>query len=1082
MIVQDGAALYPLDGGPQGFIIPWTSGAPYYRYYMALLGQVSAEMGRAEDSVRPDAIIVSHGDADHYGGIERIFYEFLARRGTRQPTAQKPFVFNEPFVTQRFDQPFDLMLGVMQLLLGDFSFGERPLPPPPPVSNAFDFAAVPGFMVQGRPAAAVAPEVAYSVDRAPNNTASVLAFHRSRQIIFTGDSPGYLVAPFVARSLSGLADPTVSIFKIPHHGSMRNSLRADALATVPAHAAIQYGLLCILSEPGDWAAIRMPTELRKAGPLAIAHERLVDLYTHAPFRGDPGALRIALRAAVLATFANIDDPRQRAIPWVNVDAGLDVGGLWRVLWQALDTRTRLWNRRIVSSPRSTYRRRPRPQLPPALKPGWLRALDTKVLKEVFLDALAFWELQAFYGGFRADNHVVSANGTYRHPSADTLAAIAAVAARTGARPRVFATDGYAVDLNAIGQRVPGWADAIEIRYLARGGRMVLDMSALDNARDLGALDPLRTTRALDALIDLGALHDQFEHNRGAVIPLRILRGDTFTFKIRERDLYLNLAADGRFAVTSRRQALVLEEAWTLSETRPDPLPFPTSFDDVFLRADPGDPQAWAFTLTRPPAGAGSALRFNQLLGKDLYVSTNPARSFETTDFGEADLAVFEIERQAPAAAVRDGAPRTVTLRAFCEAVGVPTDPPLSCTALLPQLVGPQDDATLAAGITLPAIERVLGWDADLDVSTVTYAEDDRGPLVSVAEVAIVLGTPRTFTIDERTVEIERAAMTLARELPDGLTLTGRLEATDEIQLSQSANVEHPTRTRTLDQYLFDVGMDPAQRPLVTSGTVLSALVGSRPLAEHLLMHAPSFIVAAGIAEWSPDHAASQLETQRTASGCTEVLSARLALQTPAGIATEVEGMTVEVADVALTVLDARLPTMEVALEAVATVARGPPLALRAVLTQDESTFALAFPPDATLADLVQALPGAPDLAALAVPTARGPLGDLQLSAPTIVVRQPSVGAGPYALAEVNGTVAFDDWRSALPAGWSPHDTATPSVRVLSPLDDEHRLLGLDVAFDVTADGARLAAALSASPLPGGQPAWAWTASVVADPV
>ncbi len=1073
LIVEDGDDLYLLDGGPQGYTARSRSGAPYFRYYTAAVGAVWQEMGRSVERIEPEAVIVSHGDEDHYGGITRMFKEFLAPAGS-QPTPERPLVFAEPLVTQRFKRPFDESeLDLAELLMG-FGFSELEAPPDNPVFRSFAFAARPGWTALGRDTAAPAMQ-SFKVDRSPTNLASVLAFHRARKMVFTGDSAGYLIAPFIARSLPPWPDDRrVSIFKVPHHGSMRNSQREAVLGSVPIAAAWQYGLLCALAGEADWDAIGVPEELRDPGGLQQVRDAIAYFY-----RSDPAPLLARLRAAYDETLANIRSAWPD--PFVVIDASFRVKDVWRELRRWLETRTLLYGGTV----KADAKRKRGLQLAP-LRRSIARALAPPPLKLPFLDALCYEQLKRFFSGFAADNHVISANGTYRHPSAVTLAAIAAVAAETDVRPRVFVTDGNAVDLSAIDARVPAWASAIEIRYLARGARIVLDMTQQGNARNLPALDPLRTTQALDGPVDLRTLHHQFEHDNGARIPPRPPRTKRFCAEVLDADsadsLYLHLDATGRFEVTADPQALLLDEAWTLSSTRPQALPFPASFDDVALRSGTGSPGR-PFTLTRIRRRPGRALRWQPLGGVPSYVS-KLGPSYTTTDVDEPGLALFDftLAEAAPARHdASDGAQRTVSLRAFCAAVGVPTDPPPSCTALLPQLVGPQDGAALAAEITLPAIARALGWEADLDASTVTYAEDERGPLVSAADVAIRLGAQRTVTIDERTVEIEQAAATLVRELPDALALTGSLTATDDVGVSQTAAVEQPTRTRTLDQYLFDVGMDPAQRPLVTSGTLLSALVGAQPIAEQLLLRAPSFVVAAGIAEWLPDHAATQLETQRTTSGETEVLSARVVLQTPAGIATEVEGMAVEVADVALTVRDARLPTMEVALEAVATVARGPPLALTASLTQDDASLELAFPKGAALADLVAVLPGTPDLGALAVPSAAVPLSGLQLSAPSIVVRQPSVGAGPYALAEATGTVAFDEWRRALPAGWVPLGDGTATVRVLSPLDDEHRALGLDAAFDVAAGTTTLAAVLSAGPLPGAEPAWAWTASAIADP-
>ncbi len=379
------------------------------------------------------------------------------------------------------------------------------------------------------------------------------------------------------------------------------------------------------------------------------------------------------------------------------------------------------------------------------------------------------------------------------------------------------------------------------------------------------------------------------------------------------------------------------------------------------------------------------------------------------------------------------------------------------------------------------IERVLGWSADLDHSTVEYTLDEHGPLVSEASVAIVLGTPLTFMVEDQQETIASATATLTRDATtEALTLTASVTTTTGVVVNEQAKLAEPSRSRPLDQYLDDVAMDPASRPNLTLGTLLSALVGAEANAEEMLMRAPSFIAKAGIAEWLLDHASSEVETQKTLSGEVEVLAARIVAQTPSGIAGTVEGLVLAISDVALTVTDARLPSMEATLEASA--ARGQfTLEASSVLSDEDCPLELSLPGAATLAQLVALLPGSPNLGALMVPLANQTLSALSFSSPGIVLRQPGPGAEPYELAEVYGTVSFSGWQSVLPTGWPAPSSTSMTVRVLSPLDAEARQLALAVAFEMPVGAKTLTAELSGEPLPESPPVWAYTLSVYSDP-
>ena len=1064
MIVQDGAQLYLLDGGPQGLTPEVQSGAPYYRYYMSSVRAVASEMGRALTSIAPDAVIVSHAHEDHFGGIQAIFERFLSPTYATQPSGDRTLVFNGPLVTQMLD---DLRtnddMATFEGLLAAFNFRRARSPPQGPVFDAFRFAGDAGvsYSVFQRAASTLLGRD-WTVDTSADNLKSVLMFHKATKMVFTGDSVGYLIAPFVDACVNGLADPTLAVFKVPHHGSMRNSQRAAKATSVPARAWKERALLCVLADPSMWDDIAMPYALQDAGAAAAAAQALESLCGHSV---DPDQLLAALHDAYDQTTQNIEAGVNP--PWAYADADIDTVGLWSDLIERLDAQSLASLTQTGADRNAVGGRRRRDQWMASLKRSWYSRLSyPETHRDDYEGRLARGQLHDFFAGFAAWNYVVSADGQHFHPAAETLAAIATVATENRRNVRIFVTDGSAVDLDGIDALAPaGWSAYADIRYLARGARIVLDVTNPANATNLALLDPLGTTAPVASAFSLDALQAQFLSNRGAAIPGRTLGDDTYQLQVDGQPLWLNLGAAGAIAVGAAAQSFQIDDAWTLSLAAPAELPFPSSFDDVRVRGTvtaTGAQTSRIFTLVAAGARGQFLLRvLPPTFVPARYVSTDATRDFQTTDPSAA--AAFAIVRVAAGAAglpVLVPARRRrvvaaqlavgsgdgpVTLRAFLQTLGEPVDQALPVDAVLPQLVGPDNAAALAEGITLHVAERVLGWNADLDASTVTASEDEHGPLVIAAEIAIQMGTPVTFTIDDQQETIASASATLALSVDGPLTLEAALETIGGIRVADDASVASPSRARPLDQYLHGLGVDPASTANVTLGTLLTAIVGAQTIAERLLMRAPSFIASAGIAQWLLDHTASAVEVDVNVAGDSEVRTARIATQTPAGIQATIEGLALSITDVAIAVADARLPTMEVVLEATATIGTTQ-LAARATLTDERPALDLSLPEGATLADLVALLPGAPALGGLTVPVAGAALSGLSFRAPGIVLAQPVGGGDAYELAEVHGTIAYDGWASILPAGWPAPLSSTLGVRVLSPLDARETQVAVDVEF------------------------------------
>lgn len=1063
LAVQDGDKLYLIDGGPFGNIPKDRGGGPQWRLYHNALLEIAAEMGRPAVPLKPDGVVVSHGHDDHYGGISGMFTQFLSKTKATGPNGNKTLVFNGPLVTQVLSNPDDPNARSLAAMIRRFSFGPVAKPrTDQPLFEAFTFAGNPEFSTYERDGS-VLPARVWSVDVSADNLASVLMFHDATKMVFTGDSAGYLVAAFL-EDQDELEDETLPIFKVPHHGSLRNSQRGQLLGTVPTFAWRQYALLCLGSPPSEWHAIEMPKDLRDAGAVAAAHKPLEQACEREGI--DVDDLVDQLRGCFDLTLLGIADEEED--PFIPAPFSEQaIGRIW------LDVVASLQALQAGAAPAPGSKKR---KAGDTIAASWVAALTPTQFSDVYYGLLAFKQLTSFFADFKARNHVISANGKYLHPSAETLAGIAAAANQSDEPVRVLVTNGFAVDFSRVAQLAPGWEDYIELRYLARGQRMILDPAQPDA---IGALDPERTTANLMPVVTITQVLAQLQRDNGARIEARVDRAQKVKVEVEDQGNFLNLGPNGEISITFVDQSLLIDQAWLLRDIDISTVPYPGTFDDIRVTiADGADWGVSRLITVVEPGDGNTYLSVEGLFQQRAYLCSDPATNYLTPNLAEADPFCFVV-----LGAAADGAraeESTVPLVEFCRAVGVPTDKPLSGEKLLPQLVGPATAGVLEKQVLSQLIQRALGWNADLDASKVTYRVDEYGPLVTAAEVVLELGDQRDFTVDEQAETIAGAALSVERPPGSGaVDATGSVNSAAGTRVSDSATDPHPRRSQPLDQYLFALGVPESKRPDVTAGTLLTAMVGSALEAAELLLAAPSPIVLAGIGEWRLDHEVSSVESQRTLTGgYVEVREARLALQAPAGISETVEGMTLAFSEIALTVSYGRLPTMEVALEATATVG-GTPLAARSLLSDGDCATRLSLPGGSGLTELIDLLPAdAGGLAALEVPLAGKPLGALTLTSPAIEVRQPSVGAEPYELTAAGGTIDLPGWQQALPTGWPAPPAGVVTVEVLDPADPDHRRLALAAAFATPIDGAEAGTVLRMEPSGS---AWSQAVSLDLDP-
>ncbi|KAF8676973.1 hypothetical protein RHS04_06275 [Rhizoctonia solani] len=248
-----------IDGGPvtampgQGEALDGSPGKHGYQaYYQFLRAAVrrfcSSDGGKTIDRLK--GIIVTHPDRDHMDGIIQLIADWLPDK-PENVSVDKPLKFQGPvIVNDIFINSPNAHYLVLKNLLKTKNFKAEKL--------AVGDPAVPAAMSNESPsdlwkmiyqAPAAISRRALTVDQSVTNISSIITTWDDKvnpRIVTTGDSIGSLVLGCVDK----LPDKaTLGIFKIPHHGSQRNSQIDDSFdvsSTASAREANHYFFLSLI--------------------------------------------------------------------------------------------------------------------------------------------------------------------------------------------------------------------------------------------------------------------------------------------------------------------------------------------------------------------------------------------------------------------------------------------------------------------------------------------------------------------------------------------------------------------------------------------------------------------------------------------------------------------------------------------------------------------------------------------------------------------------------------------------------------------------------------------------------------------
>ncbi|KAG8786457.1 hypothetical protein FRC12_016525 [Ceratobasidium sp. 428] len=530
-----------IDGGPvtaspaQGMLGTVDPNKHKFHAYYQFLQQALRRFCSSDNGVTIDrlaGIIVTHPHGDHMDGIIQLMADWLPEltNPEEREASKLPLrLFDGPVLLNNMFFPGNQNGSLLSQVLSDRGFKRKNI-----VQNDPEVPALPAKMMSmgpTRPVPIKEPKpggAELTVDQSPANEASIITTWNdgtNPPIVATGDSIGIRILNPV-QSLLTLPESRLGIFKIPHHGSQRNSQVSTDYQVTRSQSdkeKAHYVFLCLAcwflsTRPNQPQPLPNPDWIQRAKDDVIANWQ--DEWIKGQHEHERDAIEFAKKMQTLADgFWNFI--RAHGLRDASTNTNLAVEASLRELAIRLAQRhfelLECVYREDMQGARNTRGTNCLENLEvdaQTLSGGTKKFVPTQFrdnpdffpssgkrdangrniadsecadLYRLLLDdpsehALYITGMIDFYNKVRATKYAVSANGEHRHPSPNTVAALM-VSAIESANPQqcqLFVTDGAALKVdyihtivtNLLKQRrlandppIPEWRDRIRVYYL-----------------------------------------------------------------------------------------------------------------------------------------------------------------------------------------------------------------------------------------------------------------------------------------------------------------------------------------------------------------------------------------------------------------------------------------------------------------------------------------------------------------------------------------------------------------------------------------------------------------------------------------
>jgi hypothetical protein len=938
----------------------------------------------------------------------------------------------------------------------------------------------------------------FSVDDSEFNGLSLLVEHTASGVWFTGDGIGQDVADALARATPAVAKLTM--FKIPHHGSVRNTQMGTWKTSVPRGRVIAFEL--IQNFNGKY--------LRKRVFRKNLREAIQEVYSDVqkfktdvavvlePTNSGDLTLKLAKVHSLFKKYAKNNPAAEKQL------------------------------RKDLGKTRQVQKKKDKKGKPIKLYTEDWKDLNTCAESRLILTrAIVLERIRDFFVAVQAHAYILSSNGLHGHPSVETILGLAwalKLVGSTVTKTYLFITAGHSIIYGtllavyneqkatllgtSVGD-VGAWLNSagLEIRCL-RQSQFYMKLNPRPTAVvDATSFDINNATQTMvfgaSSTISVGTLEASLETPAGGANFDRAGRiGEKNSNRYIYRPdadgnrRYINLSAAAAGYISTTKTSFTIVEEWSSSASQ-------STFFHLFQNTGEygwmmfsyvdtlgqrfytnvsiwvyGSPQVY-LTLVSPfivPFGTTGASLATFVIGDDPdpppppppsaplvplplpLIIPAPAPASLIMPSGPLLASHPQPLEIAPFEVVGGPAPApTSTLLEFLNFLDLPSDDTLTLSDALDALVGSENATILKQQfLTLDLEKRVLAWRVDRTQSIITLVPSTDGEKTIQSASLVVVPAGATIAVGADQLAIQEASMAvLWGTTGEGLTISVNLKAVAGLVLSSErvnpSAVRQASGTISLRQYFSALNLSSTTAAAVTIGGVLDAILGSSEDASTVLFRLPSALLDAGFETWLPDLTLSTVKIRKSAlaDDTVQISEAKVIIQLPpAALLLNMAGLGITLSNAVLEVVDPRQPTQTIKLSGSASIG-SLQVSLSMELDSDSSvSFTLALGSDLSLSSLTTILPGNPVLGALSVPFSASSVSGLSTSGVGIVIKQPIQGMDSYDIASVFAATNFQEWKNILPSGFPIPDTGSVRLEIINPLEEAARAAQVFIDFSV----------------------------------
>ncbi|KAF4332674.1 hypothetical protein FBEOM_13525 [Fusarium beomiforme] len=1093
--------LVCLDGGPLRVVANGYSEGPYYKYYLAAGRHIWQNAFQESDNslpFAPTAIINSHPHDDHLDGLVQLMMTGLANSQIQ---------LTGPFVLPAISCPGRNQVNSMALKLGlQYSAGCTVKDTiginffhPSPDQNLVSFfkpLAQDSSLLQTQmtlldedepPVIQLPKQI--TIDASSENLASILmqtdpdATAGKGCMFFTGDNVGDLIWECVDGK-------HFTVYKIQHHGSLRNTQFYNPMATVYEAVGQETALYIFMAYIID----RDPNVLRLNPPFAPA-EGDVEAFLQECFQLNFEEIKQYYK---LLKRRNEDYLTQCAH---GQGTGSDPiqASPWSKTW---DSPSEVWAR-LVAMIKSSNPKGPAasgmssffyewPCLdPPRRIPlrRWTSALLNVTASKDNLKALLLTgSILKFFMSFTADAYVISANKTYSHPSSATIAGLA-IAVHIRALPSpvpLYVTDGYSVDTRDISAYIT--VLGYNPQEVFSGKFLVIQcltgsiyMSINGNGGDVANRDIRGVTTTLssnqDVIEKLAKANAEY-NSTDKTIQDRIIAASTWQhYQITSpmTPAYLTIdqstklvqlvdtAPTTSFIAYNHAQLFVRDyEDFQVVQMYSEPLEANLRFTNMeilngmtyfeigyldstgnwvrsYLDHSSGKEVHKQVAWGAPLPKAGSAIPFSMAPVK----STSMMMAVEFEQNSDITRAQSLEDSSTQGSSVVTSQAQLNNYYQACDML-IPSD--ITSSQALQDLIGIDNFAALSP--QLDEEEAIFQLHIDPISSSVAFNDYGLNVQVSLATLIVLPPSSGTILIQGKDTSMTGATITLKwstlTDISLAITIT---EAGTPVTITKTVNTASASPVN-LRKALTAMGVESSGLSSLSAARIVGYLVADPVgLFKLLSERVPGSILMAGL------------------FGMAIVKEARIVCITTNSDTWKpslaLDGMDIELGEIGFLVENTLLCTQSIAIYGTTVLSVHGKESIKLTLSCDlnnqgsvEATFALSG--NESLDTLSGAI-GSNGLMTATVPFSGSSLSDLsQISEIALTFTQSSKHTAHYMLSKISASTSFDDWKNYLPSEFplksiSQITNLGVSLEILSPLLPEQRVVGAIVALELQID-------------------------------